>query len=575
MNLTQPNAWRDLWALIHAYWWSEEKVSARLLLFAIVALTLGMVYMNVQINLWQNHFFNALQDKNQQQFYHQLLRFVGLAAIWVVLSVYSQYFTQMLQVRWRRWLTDDYLRQWLAERAYYRMQFAGAQTDNPDQRIAEDLRLFVEGSVSLFVGLLNAAVTLASFIGILWVLSGPLSLHIGTMTLVIPGYIVWIAVIYALAGDWVAHLIGKALIALNFKQQGAEADFRYSLVRFRDNMEGVALYHGEADELSSFRTRFTDVFSNWWAIMRRQKRLAWFTASYSQTAVVVPFIVAAPRYFAGTLPLGGLMQTASAFGYVRDALTWFINAYVAFATWKAAVDRLTTFHNAILTAQEAQRSTPGVQVIEGASPDLQFEQVELDHPTGGALLTLDALDIAPGSRVLFQGPSGSGKSTLLRAIAGIWPFGRGVIKRPRDFNALFLPQAAYFPLGSLREAMCYPTPCGAFSETQVKEALDSVGLSHLVARLDESANWTHALSGADQQRVAFARALLQKPKWLFLDEATSSLDARSQTALYDLLISKLPDTTMISTASGEELAGRHLQTWALRARGGAFELQKV
>ncbi|MEO8631430.1 MAG: ABC transporter ATP-binding protein/permease, partial [Betaproteobacteria bacterium] len=575
MNLTQPNAWRDLWALIHAYWWSEEKVSARLLLFAIVALTLGMVYMNVQINLWQNHFFNALQDKNQQQFYHQLIRFLGLAAIWVVLSVYSQYLTQMLQVRWRRWLTDDYLRRWLADRAYYRMQFAGAQTDNPDQRIAEDLRLFVEGSVSLFVGLLNAAVTLASFIGILWVLSGPLSLHIGTMTLVIPGYIVWIAVVYALAGDWIAHQIGKALIALNFKQQGAEADFRYSLVRFRDNMEGVALYDGEADELSSFRTRFASVFSNWWAIMRRQKRLAWFTASYSQTAVVVPFIVAAPRYFAGTLQLGGLMQTASAFGYVRDALTWFINAYVAFATWKAAVDRLTTFHNEILAAQEAQRSTPGVQVIEGASPDLQFEKVKLDRPSGDALLTLDALDIVPGSRVLIRGPSGSGKSTLLRAIAGIWPFGRGVIKRPRDFNALFLPQAAYFPLGSLREAMCYPTPCNAFSETQVKDALESVGLSHLITRLDESANWTHALSGADQQRVAFARVLLQKPKWLFLDEATSSLDEGSQAALYDLLISKLPDTTMISTAGGEELAGRHLQTWALNARGSAFELQKV
>jgi putative ATP-binding cassette transporter len=291
---------------------------------------------------------------------------------------------------------------------------------------------------------------------------------------------------------------------------------------------------------------------------------------------VVPFIVAAPRYFAGTLPLGGLMQTASAFGYVRDALTWFINAYVAFATWKAAVNRLTTFHSAILTAQEAQRSTPGVQVVEGASPDLQFEKVELDRPTGGALLTLSALDIAPGSRVLIQGPSGSGKSTLLRAIAGIWPFGRGMIRRPHDFNALFLPQAPYFPLGSLREAMCYPTPCNAFSETQVKEALDSVGLSHLVARLDESANWTHALSGADQQRVAFARALLQKPKWLFLDEATADLDQSSQTALYDLLISRLPDTTMISTASGEQLAGRHLQTWALSARAdGAFELQKV
>ena len=273
------------------------------------------------------------------------------------MSVYALYFTQMLQIRWRRWLTAHYVEQWLADGAYYRMQFgAGTQTDNPDQRIAEDVSLFVDGSVTLFVGLLNAAVTLVSFIGILWVLSGPLSVHIGAYQLVIPGYIVWVAVLYALVGDWLAHLIGKALIALNFTQQGSEADFRYSLVRFRDNAEGVALYQGEADELSGFRARFASVFSNWWAIMRRQKRLAWFTASYGQVAVVVPFIVAAPRFFSGAMPLGGLMQTASAFGYVRDALTWFINAYVSFASWKAAADRLTTFRDAIEIAREEQRS---------------------------------------------------------------------------------------------------------------------------------------------------------------------------------------------------------------------------
>ena len=289
MNLIRSRGLRDLWTLIHAYWWSDEKISARVLLFSIVALTLGMVYLNVQINLWQNHFFNSLQDKNESQFYHQLSRFVGLAAIWVIMFVYSQYFTQMLQIRWRRWLTDDYLREWLADRAYYRMQFAGTQTDNPDQRIAEDLKLFVEGSVSLFVGLLNAAVTLVSFIGVLWMLSGSLTLHIGAQVVVIPGYIVWIAVFYALAGDWVAHLIGKPLITLNFREQGAEADFRYSLVRFRDNIEGVALYRGEQDELSGFRSRFANVFSNWWAIMRRQRKLAWFTASYGQAATIVPF----------------------------------------------------------------------------------------------------------------------------------------------------------------------------------------------------------------------------------------------------------------------------------------------
>ena len=362
------------------------------------------------------------------------------------MSVYSLYFTQMLQIRWRRWLTAHYVEQWLADGAYYRMQFgAGTQTDNPDQRIAEDVRLFVDGSVSLFIGLLNAAVTLVSFIGILWVLSGPLTVHIGGYQLVIPGYIVWVAVLYALAGDWLAHQIGKALIALNFIQQTSEANFRYSLVRLRDNADGVALYQGEADELRGLRAQFGSVFSNWWAIMRRQKRLAWFTASYGQAAVVVPFIVTAPRFFSGAMQLGGLMQTASAFGYVRDALTWFINAYVGFASWKAAADRLTSFRDAIEVAREEQRSGSRPQLLDGPGANLELDQVELDRPTGTPLISVSAMQIEPGSRILIKGPSGSGKSTLLRAIAGIWPFGRGTIRRPREFDALFLPDRAVFP----------------------------------------------------------------------------------------------------------------------------------
>jgi len=406
MSLIRTEAWRDLWKLLHAYWWSEEKLSARLLLLAIIAFTLGMVYMNVQINEWQNGFFNSLQDKDQSRFYQQLLRFLLLAGVWVVMSVHTQYFTQMLQIRWRCWLTHDYLARWLGDRAYYRMQFSPARTDNPDQRIAEDVRAFVDGSVSLFIGLLNAVVTLVSFIEILWVLSGPLIMHVGTYRLVIPGYIVWVAVLYALSGNWVAHLIGRRLIALNFMQQTSEANFRYSLVRFRENVEGVALYQGEEDELRGFENRFASVFSNWWAIMRRQKRLAWFTASYGQAAFVVPFIVAAPRFFSGALPLGGLMQTAGAFGYVRDALTWFINAYVAFATWKAAVDRLTSFRNAIDMAREQQRSPTDLRVSDGPHDDLELQQVKLDRPNGTPLMALDELAVAPGSRVSDSGAVG-------------------------------------------------------------------------------------------------------------------------------------------------------------------------
>ena len=286
-----------------------------------------------------------------------------------------------------------------------------------------------------------------------------------------------------MAGDWVAHLIGKALITLNFREQGAEADFRYSLVRFRDNMEGVALYRGEEDELNGFRSRFGNVFSTWWAIMRRQRKLAWFTAGYGQAATIVPFIAAAPRFFSGALPLGGLMQTAGAFGYVRDALSWFVNAYVAFASWKAAVDRLTTFREAIDGAQQNQRSKVGIQVRDGPTADLEFDQVKLDSPSGTPLVAVGKLEVSPGSRVFIQGASGSGKSILLRAIAGIWPFGHGSIRRPDPFDALFLPQLAYFPLGTLREAMCYPTPCSLFTDIQLKEALESVDLAHLIPAL--------------------------------------------------------------------------------------------
>ena len=277
MKAIRSGFWRDFWALFKPYWFSEEKITALLLLLAIVALTFGMVYMNVQINEWQNLFFNTLQDKNKPEFYRQILRFTMLAAIWICMAVYSPYLTQMLQIRWRRWLTDKYLKDWLADRTYYPMQLKGKQTDNPDQRVAEDLKIFVNQTLGLSIGLLNAVVTLVSFVGVLWVLSGPLSIPINGYEIVIPGYMVWVAIVYAALGNWLANRIGKPLIGLNFNQQRYEADFRYSLVRFRENMEGVALYRGEEDEMRGFNGRFKSIFSNWWAIMKRQKQLTWFT----------------------------------------------------------------------------------------------------------------------------------------------------------------------------------------------------------------------------------------------------------------------------------------------------------
>jgi putative ATP-binding cassette transporter len=574
MKLDRSTFWRDFWALFRPYWFSEERVIARLLLFAILGLALGMVYMNVQINEWQNLFFNTLQDKNKPEFYRQILRFALLAGVWIVMNVYSLYLTQLLQVRWRRWLTDKYLKDWLTDRTYYPMAISGSQADNPDQRIAEDLKIFVDSTLSLSIGLLNALVTLVSFVGVLWVLSGPLPVPVFGEGFSIPGYMVWVALVYAGLGNWLAHTIGKALIGLNFNQQRFEADFRYALVRFRENMEGVALYRGEADELRNFGIGFQNIFSNWWSIMRRTKQLTWFTSGYGQLAVIFPFVVAAPRFFSGAIPLGGLMQTASAFGFVRESLSWFITAYPAFAIWKATVDRLIGFHRAIEAAQHDQRLQPSVEITAGATRALRVEDLELRLPTGERLLTQARLSIEPGSRVLIQGPSGSGKSTLLRAIAGIWPFGQGHIYEPMRFDALFLPQRPYFPLGTLREAICYPSRPEAFGDDQVKDALHAVGLAHLSSRLDEVFNWSMQLSGGEQQRVAFARALLEKPSWLFLDEATASLDEPSQSALYQLLIRRLPGTTIVSIAHRDELARYHLQRIELHPRpGGAHELR--
>ncbi|HTO42638.1 MAG TPA: ABC transporter ATP-binding protein/permease [Burkholderiales bacterium] len=575
MSKVRSDFWRDFWTLFKPYWFSEERVTARLLFIAIIALTLASVYMDVQFNTWYNLFYNTMQDKNRSEFFHQMLRFCVLAGIYIVIYVYSTYLNQMLQIRWRRWLTERYLTEWLADRTYYRMQLNASQTDNPDQRVAEDLKLFVDSTLSLSLGLLNAVVTLVAFLGILWVLSGTLEFAIGGQTYVLYGYMVWVALAYAVVGTILAHKIGRPLIALNFNQQRFEADFRFNLVRFRENVEGVALYRGEEDEMRGLRGRFTQVFSNWWAIMRRQKNLNFFTISYNQIAVIFPFLVAAPRFFSGAIQMGGLIQISHAFGKVQEALSWFINLYSSIAAWKATVDRLTGFHNAIVYSQEQTRVQPGIDTVKDGGTTLALDHLELDLPTGQPLLSNANLSIAPGTRVLIEGPSGSGKSTLFRAIAGIWPFGRGLIHRPQDFQALFLPQRPYFPLGTLREAVLYPMGSTSRSDEEVKDALTAVGLSHLTTRLDESANWALRLSGGEQQRVAFARALLQKPQWLFLDEASSNLDDASQARLYDLLTHRLRDSAIVSIGHREELAGYHQQRVALQATaGGIHELRK-
>jgi putative ATP-binding cassette transporter len=554
---TRPGFWRDLGALALPYWKSEEKWSAWALLLGVIALTFSLVYMEVRFNKWNNAFFNSLQDKNQREFFRLLGAWGILVAIYLPLAIYNTYVNQWLQIRWRRWLTERYTREWLHGRTYYRMQFTAAQTDNPDQRIAEDLKLFVETTLDLVLGALNALTTLAAFLFILWGLSGSIEFQWNGQTYEVYGYMVWVALAYAAIGTWITHQVGKKLIGLTFNQQRFEADFRYNLVRFRENMEGVALYRGEQGELEGFRRRFEHVKRNWWSIMTRTKLLNTFRFGYNTLANVFPFVVAAPRYFSGKFTLGDLTQTAGAFGQVQGALSWFINVYLLFATWKATVDRLTGFHNAVMGAQARQRSEPGVAMQYGAGESLRLNHVDLILPDGSVLLAGADVEIPAGARVLVRGPSGSGKSTLFRAIAGIWPYGKGSITLPAHFEGLFLPQRPYFPLGSLRDAVAYPAVPGTFSDDQVCEALTAVGLPAVCERLDEEANWSTQLSGGEQQRVAFARALLHKPKWLFLDEATSALDDRAQSDLHQLLASRLTDTTIVSIAHRPAVAEFH------------------
>jgi putative ATP-binding cassette transporter len=561
MNYSKPRFWRDLWTLVKPYWVSEERYSAWALLATIVVFALGLVYMSVQFNDWYGMFYNSLQEKNKDDFFVLMLYFCYLASIYLVLAVYQSYLNQMLQIRWRRWLTEKYLREWMEDRAYYRIQLAGSATDNPDQRIADDLKIFVDESLTLSLGFLDALVTLFSFAGILWALSGPLEIPLNGQTFTIPGYMLWAAVIYAVVASVLTHLIGRPLIGLNFTQQRFEADFRFNLVRFRENMEGVALYRGEVHERNNLAQRFSNVASNWWAIMKRQKKLTWFTAGYNQVAVVFPFVVAAPRFFSGAIQLGGLMQIVNAFGEVRRALSWFINAYTGntpntgIAGWKATVERLTTFHNTIVNAREEQRAHPGLIVETGDG--LELRDVTIALPDTRVLISGIDQTIASGERVIVRGPSGSGKSTLFRAIAGIWPFCGGTLVRPEKFDALFLPQRPYLPIGSLREVVCFPSKPDAFDDARIRDALSAVGLPALMEALDAGAHWSLQLSPGEQQRIAVARVLLHSPQWLFLDEATSSLDEATEQRIYQLLSERLPGTTLLSIGHRSGLLAYH------------------
>ena len=565
-----------IWRLARPYFFSEDRWAGRVLLGTVIAIELSVVAINVMLNQWNNRFYNALQERNWDAFIYEIGFFCVLAAIYIVLAVYQLYLNQWLQIRWRRWMTQHYLDHWLAGANHYRMQLLGDAADNPDQRIAEDINMFIDRTLTISVGLLSAIVTLVSFVVILWTLSAAAPLHLFGASFTIPGYLVWAALLYAAVGTTLTHLIGWPLVSLNFRQQRFEADFRFNLVRVRENSEQIALLGGETAERERLLDRFGYVVGNFLLIMQRTKKLTFLTAGYTQISIVFPFIVISPAYFAGAVQLGGLMQTASAFTSVQTALSFFVNAYRSLAEWRAVVARLDGFNIAAERARAAATAPQAIAVSTREGRDrVEIDDLLVQLPQGTPLVAADDIAIAAGERVLLTGPSGSGKSTLFRAIAGTWPFGAGTIRVPKGAKLMALPQRPYFPIGTLTAAVTYPDEPGTFDAEALSEVITAVGLPALAGRITEEAHWNRMLSLGEQQRLGIARAVLQAPDYLFLDEATASLDEAAEAALYRLLNARLKRTTIVSIGHRSTLAAFHRRGLVLERDGEVNRLREA
>lgn len=571
----------NIYYLAAPYFRSEEKWSAWGLLLLVLAADIALVRISVLLNLNGGAMINALQQYDEQTFLNTLFTwqpseegpfgiipgFVPLVTLLLLIVVNGRYMRQWLQIRWRRWLTAHYQRIWLSDRMYYRMllQAETLGNDNPDQRIAEDIRDFVEAGLVLGFGFVTNIVSLFSFLAVLWQLSFPITVF-GVQ---IPAYLVWVALGYSVIGTLLAQLIGRPLIGLNFIRQRLEADFRYALVRLRENSEGVALYNGEVDEGRILSRRFGAIVANFRSIMSRNRLVNAFTYFYGQVAGIFPFFAASPLYFAKQISFGTLSRVAGAFEQVQGAASWLVENYMSVADWAATVERLSSFGRSLDAMRAA--GPGGISVIDGQGPNYGIRHLSLDLPSHDPLLGQTDLEIAPGDRLMLSGRSGSGKSTLFRAIAGIWPYGKGTIERPPG-RTMFLPQKPYIPLGTLRRAVTYPAPVESFDDHAIRAALQDVGLGDLAPDLDVEMAWGQRLSGGEQQRLALARVLLIRPDWLFLDEATAALDPAGEAEVYRIIQDKLPGTAIVSIAHRPDLMAAHNRTLVLDRKAGVGQV---
>ena len=527
-----------LFHLITPYWNSEEKKSARLYLAAIITLTIAAVYMTLLLNEWFNSFYSALQNYDSGAVYRGLLRFTGLAFAHIAFAVYSYYLQQRLALRWRKWMTKNYLAKWTGQQMYYRLEmFSQGTADNPDQRISEDINLFTARTLSFMSGLLRSATTIICFIFVLWNLSEILSFSAAGQEFHIYGYLVWTALAYSVLGTWITHKVGHRLVSLNYLQQKLEADFRFSMVRLRETAESVAFYNGAAKEEAFLSNRFMTLLRNTLFIIKKQKQLSWLTNSYAQIAIIFPFVVAVPRYLSQNISLGGLMQIANCFGKVQDAMSYFVDVYASLAEWQSCAERLLSFDKHIAAIEEETHDRLRLADVTISVPAMD------ENKRTREIISSASCTIKSGEHVILKGPSGSGKSTLLRTLAGFWPYVKGHISMPAPSEMMFIPQKPYIPMGTSAEAASYPLETA--DEEILSPLLVECGLSHLMEKTDTEADWSHILSLGEQQKLAFVRVFLRKPKWVFLDEATSAMDEETEEKMYRLLTA-LPGTTVIS-----------------------------
>ncbi|MFE1811547.1 ABC transporter ATP-binding protein/permease [Metapseudomonas otitidis] len=557
----------QFWQVAGPYLSPKRSWKPLLVFTLLLVMALFSVRMNVLFSFWYNGFYSALQGLDQTAFWYFLGIFAVLAAIHVLRALFNYYLTQAFNIRWRVWLTERLTGDWMNGDAYYRGQFLDEPVDNPDQRIELDVNAFVTGSVSLALGAVSALVSLVAFTGILWGLSAPLT--VGGVE--IPRAMVFAVYIYVIIATWIAFRLGRPLIRLNFLNEKLTANFRYALMRLREYAENVAFYQGTAIERGTLLGRFSALIGNVWAMVYRSLKFDGFNLVVSQVAVVFPFILQAPRFFSGAIKLGDVMQTSQAFGQVQDSLSFFRTSYDTFAQYRATLDRLTGF----LDANQQARELPKVDTHEAAD-GLRIEGLDVLRPDGHRLLADLALELVPGQALLIKGPSGSGKTTLLRALAGLWPYAEGTVYRPGGPQALFLSQRPYLPLGDLRTAIAYPNTAVAEDDERLKQALRQVNLAHLAERLELSQDWTRILSIGEQQRLAFARVLFNRPRVVFLDESTSAMDEGLEHALYSLLREHLDETLLVSVGHRATLAQFHTHRldvdgqggWALREQAG-------